>query len=609
SWFDFGGTEIFSTTEPILYPSWSNDGRDVAFINGDYGSADITVLHDASIEGAPTTVHITNVGITNIHHMSNISWSPDDQYLLFVSAAAPYPRIHRVRADNSTPAQVWQPDTSVVDWHGTTILVPRFVDPDWSHGTIGGKEKIVASLFGELWAYNADGSGTGWGAVQITDFQDGVYFVSYSTNPKVYQPKWSHTDDELVFVYRPASDGVSYSGIYILSDVKNIINKVTNPPTSLTDTRIRAIYPHGFYPAWSPSWTLDGNYVAFCVDQARTFNNIDFWTTADSEVAASNFDVLFRDASLAHNIQSVQETLIPEGFEEWTYSGGDKYAYVSRTQSAKYGLYFHGPEILEAAGITNKGASKNDVLIVNDKSKSTVKMNLNGYSDVKLSMKTPPRIKPVSNGLVYIGEAREIRTKPGADSFKNGADLTIHYTKEEVRGINQNSLMLYFYDNSRKTWIPVENSVVTTYENGGYVSARVSKQGTYAIFSGKKASAFKDLTEMRIFPNPFRPNDGKSVTGTIQQGIVIDRLPDEIDEIKVYNIAGDLVATTDGAVHYYKQADPNWFASYLTVDPNGAVAVWYGNNDNDKRVASGIYLVTIKTTTGHEEVKKVAIIW
>lgn len=609
--FDFGGVEVFSTTEPILFPAWSNDGRDVAFINGDYGSADIMVVQDAGIEGSPTTVNITNVGVGNLHHMSSITWSSDDQYLLFVSSSALYPKTFRVKADNTLAAQVWQPTASVVDWWGTTINVPRFIDPDWSHGTINGEEKIVASLFGELWTYNADGSGVGWGAVQLTDFQQGKYFVSYSTNSKVFQPKWSPTDDEVVFVYRPPGTGVALTGIYILSDVQDIVLGNTNPPTTLGDSRISAIYPIGFYPAWSPSWTHDGSYVAFCVDKAKAFNNVEYWTNPNTEIQASNFDVVFREANLNHNIQYIQETTAPEGFEEWSYSGGDKYVYISRSDATnKYGLYFHGPEALEGSGIT-RGVSKNDMLVVNDRSKSYVKMSTSGYADVKLSIKTPTRIKSNgTNGLTYVGEAREIKTYPGAETFRNGAELVIHYTKPEAEGLNQRSFGIYYFDKNKNAWTPIIGSVVTTYENGGYVSAKVYKQGTYAIFTGKKASAYEDLTEMRIFPNPYRPNDGKALTGTKVQGIVIDRLPDDIDEIKVYNVAGDLVATNDnGAVHYFEQSDPNWIAPYLTVDPNGAIAIWYGNNDNDKRVASGVYLITIKTTSGHEEVKKVAVIW
>ncbi|HDS08706.1 MAG TPA: hypothetical protein ENN73_00635, partial [Firmicutes bacterium] len=615
--FDFGGVNVYSTTEPILYPKWSNAGNKIAFINGVYGSADITVVHDPGIEGNPTITNISNVGITSIHHLSSISWSPDDQYIIYVAsgvvtAGVSDLHIRRVPSNNSSASVIWQPVGALTDRNAQNIGVGRFVDPDYSYSTMGSpaRPKIVASNFGELWVFNADGSGDAtWDAVQITDFQGGNYFEDSSVNPKSYQPRWSPDDDSIVFVYRPAGEGAVGSGIYIISGVKNIVAGSTQAVTSLTDTRVKCIYPTGFKPAWSPSWTHDGNYVAFCLDSAGTFDNTAFWTAADTSIAASNFDVYFRDATLSHNYKAVQELNIPEGFEEWTYSGGDKFTYALRSVDGLYSVAVHGPEVTESAGINVKGASKNNVLIVNDKSKSSVKMSLNGYSDVSLSMRTPVRIKPPTNGLVYIGEAREIRTKPGSDSFKNGADLTVHFTKEEVRGINQNTLKLYFYDNSRNTWSPVDGSVVTSYDNGGYVSARVSKQGIYAIFSGKKASAFEDLSKMRVFPNPFRPNDGKGSTGTILQGIVIDRLPDAIDEIKVYNIAGDLVATTDGAVHYYKQADPSWFAPYLTVDPNGAVAVWYGNNDKNKRTASGVYLITIKTTTGHEEIIKVAIIW
>jgi len=599
--FDYGGVKVYEDKDPILYPKWNAAGNKVAFLQGVFGSADLKIVDNPGVSGTPT-VHELNP--TNIHHISSISWSPDGNYILYVSsdAAAGDLRIYRQPVSGGA-ATMWQPD----------MVNARFVDPDWTTATNQqtGKEMIAVSNLGDIAVYNADGSGTNWGFIQITDFQNGNYYQDYTVNPKCYQPKWSPDNLKMVFVYRPAGTGVGMTGIYILDGVQDIIKGTGGagvPPTTITDSRITAIYPSGFYPAWSPSWTLDGNYVAFCVDRNKAFDNNLFATDADTQIKASNFDVLFRDVTLQHNFQSIQDLKVPEGFEEWTYSGGDKYVYSERTSENVYGLMLHGPEALEDSGITR--GTGDGYVVVKDHSKSYVKMNLKGYGNVKLAIKTPVRIKAAGmNGLNYIGEAREIKTYPVSDKFINGAELVIHYTKAEVKNINEKFLKIYFYDKTKRNWMPVDGSVVTKYSQGGYVSAKVYKQGTYAIFTGRKQSAYTDLSKMRVFPNPFRPNDGKLNTGVLQKGIVIDKLPDDVEKISVFNIAGDLVATMDNAVKFFEKDDPEWYQPYLNADANGAIAVWNGNNDKDNRVASGIYLISIKTKSGEKELKKVAIIW
>lgn len=90
-----------------------------------------------------------------------------------------------------------------------------------------------------------------------------------------------------------------------------------------------------------------------------------------------------------------------------------------------------------------------------------------------------------------------------------------------------------------------------------------------------------NLTGVIAYPNPFSAG----------QGITFINLTDNVTEFKIYNIAGELVASLNKAVKY---ASPK--------------ATWAVVNDAGSKVASGVYLYVITDASGHKKIGKVAVI-
>ena len=137
--------------------------------------------------------------------------------------------------------------------------------------------------------------------------------------------------------------------------------------------------------------------------------------------------------------------------------------------------------------------------------------------------------------------------------------------------------------------------------------------GTYGIFGRQIDNEF-ELYQVRVYPNPYRPNDEQENTGTLEGGIVFDRMPEDVEDIKIYNVAGDLVATKDNAIKFYSieelaDIQDNYTLGLDTYpDLFGAVAVWMADNDAGKKVASGLYIAVFTASNGDSQIRKLVII-
>jgi len=141
-------------------------------------------------------------------------------------------------------------------------------------------------------------------------------------------------------------------------------------------------------------------------------------------------------------------------------------------------------------------------------------------------------------------------------------------------------------------WLGGSGSAPKFTENG--------KKLVYSCLSDLWVTAFSpsspDLERAKVYPNPFKPNDGNPETGTWEQGIFFDRLTAQAT-IKVYTITGELVATLEKTMG----------------SGNDRYQGWKAINDKGDKVASGVYVYVITgTNSAGKEVKsktgKLAII-
>lgn len=100
------------------------------------------------------------------------------------------------------------------------------------------------------------------------------------------------------------------------------------------------------------------------------------------------------------------------------------------------------------------------------------------------------------------------------------------------------------------------------------------------------------LADVVVYPNPFKADKHNVITfghPKDQQ----KRLP-EIAEIRIYNIAGELVKTI-------REPDDDGVSD--------GIATWYADNNSGKKVASGVYIYTITSPyTDKRCIGKIAII-
>lgn len=90
-------------------------------------------------------------------------------------------------------------------------------------------------------------------------------------------------------------------------------------------------------------------------------------------------------------------------------------------------------------------------------------------------------------------------------------------------------------------------------------------------------SVANDFSNVRVYPNPFKPYDGNDETGNYSRGIIFDQLTENA-AIKIFNLAGELVNELSGT---------------------GEIR-WDARNKEGKEVASGVYIYLVTDKAGNK---------
>jgi hypothetical protein len=116
----------------------------------------------------------------------------------------------------------------------------------------------------------------------------------------------------------------------------------------------------------------------------------------------------------------------------------------------------------------------------------------------------------------------------------------------------------------------------------------------FTIFALGLGGAAADLSTVRVYPNPFKPNGPNPAeglpysSGNPNSGIVFDNLP-LMATVRIYTVSGQLAA------------------QIVESDGSGRVQ-WDGRNGNGRDLASGGYLVVISSPGSKTVVKKLSIL-
>ncbi|OGS21975.1 MAG: hypothetical protein A2252_00335 [Elusimicrobia bacterium RIFOXYA2_FULL_39_19] len=154
-----------------------------------------------------------------------------------------------------------------------------------------------------------------------------------------------------------------------------------------------------------------------------------------------------------------------------------------------------------------------------------------------------------------------------------------------VTGETENGLNIYCLNETTNRWELVSGNQTIDKVNKT-VSAATSHFSVFRIL-GTVLSA-DTLNEVRVYPNPFKPNDKKPETGTWDTGIIFDNLTNN-STIEIYSLSGELVTTLE------------------ETDNNGKYQ-WDVRNKENEKLSSGTYLYRITDSSGEKMSGKIAIV-
>jgi hypothetical protein len=164
---------------------------------------------------------------------------------------------------------------------------------------------------------------------------------------------------------------------------------------------------------------------------------------------------------------------------------------------------------------------------------------------------------PSGSDLVGLGAGVDITVTPALQPVA-GVDLTLGFTP--TAGLDKSRLIIARYDPSRGVWIPL---VSTPDAANNRVTARVTH---FSLFQVMQAAQFGDLSAVKPFPNPLRPNQG-------QQAMTFVQLPAGA-RVRIYSYLGQLLRD-------------------LTADNAGMIS-WDGRSEGGKPLASGVYIALVE---------------
>ncbi|MCG2726260.1 MAG: hypothetical protein L6420_08440, partial [Elusimicrobia bacterium] len=220
----------------------------------------------------------------------------------------------------------------------------------------------------------------------------------------------------------------------------------------------------------------------------------------------------------------------------------------------------------------------------------------NTVADTVINIISPPAIVPnAPRNLSETGLFYEINLESGQTALNKKATLKSNYIDDDNNGLidgtlaRADRLSFIHYNQLAGRW---EKEFVTAINTSDKtITMETNHFSIYGIFSPAAAN----LNSVRIYPVPFKPNDGADDTGKpynpadLSSGIIFDNLT-QAARIEIYTVTGQLV----------------W--KKTTNDTSGKLQ-WDAKNNDGKETASGGYIaLIIDTVTGQKAVKKIAII-
>ena len=176
--------------------------------------------------------------------------------------------------------------------------------------------------------------------------------------------------------------------------------------------------------------------------------------------------------------------------------------------------------------------------------------------------------------------ARDIKLTDNTSQFNKAIIITLPYATNDVAGINENSLRLFFYNSTQNFWQLTDDSTVDA--TAKHVTGKVTHLTLFRILGfSSSGTLFEELSN---YPNPFSPLRGQitKIRYSLNQSHNV--------KIRIYDPFGKLI----------------WDKSFSAGQNGGNSGPneipWDGKNTNGYFVQAGTYICavesggTIKTT-------------
>ncbi|MBI4371160.1 MAG: fibronectin type III domain-containing protein, partial [Elusimicrobia bacterium] len=193
------------------------------------------------------------------------------------------------------------------------------------------------------------------------------------------------------------------------------------------------------------------------------------------------------------------------------------------------------------------------------------------------------------SGLAAAGSAVQIDLSNAQSLLSGGLTAPMRFSYPAATA-NAANLVIYTLDTLAAAWSKDFASTVNT--SSRTVSGSTPHFSTFVVLTGVAAAS--NLSGVRIYPIPYRPNGGNPdqgrpfVSGDTSSGIIFDTLPASAS-IKIYTLSGRLVAEFDAS------------------NATGKIQ-WDARNKDGRDAATGGYLAVIASPGQGSVVKRLLII-
>jgi len=217
-------------------------------------------------------------------------------------------------------------------------------------------------------------------------------------------------------------------------------------------------------------------------------------------------------------------------------------------------------------------------------------------SDTQARVITNPPAAPAAPTSAVKVASLQIELLSGQTSLSGGNSATLALAYPDVNGdgvvdettIRADRLQMFTYDAAAGRWVKLAVSSVDT-------SARtVTATTTHFSFFALMSPAAADLSALRVYPNPFKPNSGNPDEGRAysagdpNSGIVFDNLPTSVT-ITIYTLTARRVAR-------------------LSTTAGAGKIQWDARNEDGRDAASGGYFAVIESPGQARVVRRFAVI-